>query len=108
MKIFKTTAPITVGELKTFLDENLNALFEKQRQLVMAFDIVLDDNALEITNDENYDSFLFRIEVGGTKLHITKSEHYTDDINVLALEDIMYTLLPKFPGNKIQYVEGEN
>ncbi|QQL48558.1 hypothetical protein [Mucilaginibacter ginkgonis] len=106
MKIIKTTRAVTAEELKKFLDENLNALFEKQRQLVLKFDIRQDGYAVEISNDENYDSFLFRIEIKGLEMHVIKSEHYTDDVNVLTLEDIMNNLFLEFPGRgRIKEIE---
>ena len=49
---------------------------------------MVNGNALEITNDENYDSFLFRIEFNGKEINVTKSEHYTDDINAIAMKKL--------------------
>ena len=46
-----------------------------------------------------YEDFLFQIDVAGdTELHITKSEHYTDYVNVLTLENIINNLFMDYPG----------
>ena len=98
MKIINTTRPVPVHELKEFLDEKLNPLFKKQRQIALSFDIEELGDTIEIQNTENYDGFLFKIEVHGDQMHVIKSEHYTDDVNVLTLEDIMNNLFLDFPG----------
>jgi hypothetical protein len=100
MKIIKTTKPVLADELEHFLNEELNPLFQEQRRADISFNIVKNDGAIEITNPELYEAFLFRIEIQGTEMHIIKSEHYTDDVNVLTLEDILNNLFLEYPGRK--------
>ncbi|MCJ8211591.1 hypothetical protein MUY27_17870 [Mucilaginibacter sp. RS28] len=108
MKIIKTNGDITIEELKSFFGEELNPLFQQQRQVHLKFDLRTDADSLEVFNEELYDGFLFRIEKHGTEIHILKSEHYTDDVNALTLEDIINTLLMEFLGSRnIRYI-GEN
>lgn len=105
MKIINTTRPVSVHELKEFLDEKLNPLFKKQRQLDLEFDIEELGDTVEIQKVALYDGFLFKIEIHGNQIHVIKSEHYTDDVNVLTLEDIMNNLFMKFPGRgEINYI----
>ncbi len=108
MKVFKTTQAVSAEKVKAFLDDKLNPLFEQRRQSSICFNIVTDNEALLITN-ENYEDPLFRIELKGNEIDVTKSEHYTDDINAIALESSLEELFAKFPedGN-IDYVRGEN
>ncbi len=109
MKIINTTRPISVHELKEFLDEKLNPLFKKQRQIDLEFFIEELGDTIEIQNVENYDGFLFKIEIHGNQIHVIKSEHYTDDVNVLTLEDIMNNLFLEFPGRgEIDYIGEES
>ncbi|WCT11644.1 hypothetical protein [Mucilaginibacter jinjuensis] len=100
MKIIKTTQPVHADELEHFLNEELNPLFQEQRHADISFSIVNNDGAIEITNPELYDSFLYRIEIQGTEMHIIKSEHYTDDVNSLTLEEILNGLFLEYPGRK--------
>jgi hypothetical protein len=100
MKIIKTTKPVLADELEHFLNEELNPLFQERRHAEISFNIINNDGAIEITNPELYDGFLFRIEIQGTEMHVIKSEHYTDDVNVLTLEDILNNLFLEYPGRK--------
>ncbi|WDF56342.1 hypothetical protein [Mucilaginibacter sp. KACC 22063] len=109
MKIINTTRPVSLTELKQFLDEKLNPLFQKQRQLELAFDTRINDEGVEIYNTGLYDGFLFRFEIKGTEMNVIKSEHYTDDVNVLTLEDILNNLFLEFPGrDQIKYIGEES
>lgn len=109
MKIINTTRPVMTNELRQFLDEKLNPLFHKQRQISLSFNIREDADAVEIYNTELYDGFVFRIELHGNQMHVIKSEHYTDDVNVLTIEDILNNLFMEFPGrDKIKYIGEES
>ncbi len=109
MKIINTNKPVSVSELEKVLAEKLNPLFHRQRQLELNFDIINREGAIEIINTELYDGFLFRIEIQGNEMHIIKSEHYTDDVNVLTLEDILNNLFLQFPGrDEIRNIEDES
>ncbi|MVN90226.1 hypothetical protein [Mucilaginibacter aquatilis] len=106
MKIVHTTAPVNVEDLKSFLENDLNTKFKEHRHLDVDLKVVLSGNSLDISIPDLYDDFLFRIEaVNNDELHIIKSEHYTDDVNVLTIEEIMNNLMLDYPGrDNIDYV----
>jgi hypothetical protein len=109
MKNISTAKPVSVDELEKLLNENLNPLFHNQRKSDVSFDIVKEDNTIEIINTEFYDGFLFQIEIEGNQIHVIKSEHYTDDVNVLTLEEILNGLFLEFPGRRnIKNIEDES
>ena len=100
MKIIKTAKPVSADELDKLLTEKLNPLFQDQRKTELSFDIVKQGSTIEITKADLYEGFLFRIELEGSEIHVTKSEHYTDDVNVLTLEEILNGLFLEFPGRQ--------
>jgi hypothetical protein len=107
MKNISTAKLVSVDELEKLLNEKLNPLFHQQRKSEVSFDIVKEDNTIEIVNTEFYDGFLFRIEIEGKQIHVIKSEHYTDDVNVLTLEELLNGLFLEFPVRKnIKSIEG--
>lgn len=108
MKIIDTRQPVDIGHLTRFLQHHLNRDFAKQRQTDLEFSIAAKGDTVEITKPDLYEGFLFRIEAHGSELHIIKSEDYTDDINVLTLEDIMNNLFMAYPGGgDISYIGEE-
>jgi hypothetical protein len=110
MKIIHTKGPVNIDELSSFLKQDLNRLFEERRQEAIKFDIEPNNQGVRITCPTLYDSFLFDIQaVNDNEIHIVKSEHYTDDVNVLTLEDIINNLLMKYPGrDDISSIEEES
>jgi hypothetical protein len=89
MKIVNIHKTITADRLLNVINEKLDPLFAAQRQTPMHFIAELSDGAVEIFQREIYDGFLFRIELQGEELHITRSEHYVDDVNSLTIESIL-------------------
>ncbi len=110
MKIVHTKGPVNVDELTEFLQRDLNRLFRERRQADIQIDIVRDEQDIKIVCPALYDSFLFNIQlVANDEIHIIKSEHYTDDVNVLTLEDIINNLLISYPGRDgIEYIGEES
>ena len=108
MKIINTDTPVNANEYADFLRKKLIPLFKERRKVELTFDIVNTDDSIEVQNTEFYDGFLFRFEFKGDEIDVIKSEHYTDDVNVLALEDILNSLYMEFPGreNISQIAEG--
>ena len=92
MKILDLHKTITTDQLLTLLQQKLNPLFHQQKQSDISFIIENKDGAVEISEPEIYEGFLFRIEIKETGLHITRSEHYVDDVNSLTLESILNAL----------------
>jgi chromatin segregation and condensation protein Rec8/ScpA/Scc1 (kleisin family) len=86
LNIHKTIAP---AELHKKLEKQLNPLFKKQRQTEICFVSENKDGAIEISQPDIYEGFLFRIEIKGNELQITRSEHYVDDVNSLTVESIL-------------------
>ncbi|MFD1257184.1 hypothetical protein ACFQ3S_10280 [Mucilaginibacter terrae] len=99
MKIIQTKVPVNANELKNFLEEKLSPLFKEQRQADIDFVFTQTPGGVQITQPDLYEDFLFQIDVvTDTELHVTKSEHYTDDVNVLTLENIINNLFMDYPG----------
>ena len=98
MKIIYTKVPVNANELKTFLEEKLSPLFKEQRQADIDFVFTQTRDGVQITQPDLYEDFLFQIDVvNDTELHVTKSEHYVDDVNVLTLENIINNLFSDYP-----------
>jgi len=89
MKILNIHKTITPGQLLQLLEKKLNALFAAQRKTEICFISEHKDGVIEISQPEFYEGFLYRIEIKGDELHITRSEHYVDDVNSLTVESIL-------------------
>jgi hypothetical protein len=100
MKILNIHKTITAEQLQKLLDKKVNPLFHQQKQSDINFLIEIKDGAVEISHPELYEGFLFRIEIEGSELHITRSEHYVDDVNSLTLESILSTLFAELAGDE--------
>src|SRR6478609_5810884 len=98
MKIINVDKPITPEQYAGYLRQKLNPLFKERRKVELSFDIVNDSDSIEVQNTGYYDGFLFRFEFKGNEIDVIKSEHYTDDVNVLTLEDILNNLYMEYPG----------
>ena len=100
MKIIDINSVVTKDQLLKFLQEKLNPLFQQQKQSEVTFAIESKGDIIEISQPDLYEGFLFQIEINGTQLFITRSEHYVDDINSLTLESILNGLFEELSGNK--------
>jgi hypothetical protein len=93
MKIITLHTRINTDQLLNYLLQKLNPLFKEQRQADIDFTIKKNNEAIEITQPELYgDEILFNIEIKGSELWITRSEHYVDDVNSLTVESILNDL----------------
>jgi len=92
MKVITLHQPIAADELLRHLRNKLNPLFHEQRQSEIDFMIEKPGDAVEISQPEIYDGVLFKLEVKGNELWITRNEHYTDDVNSLTIESILNSL----------------
>ena len=92
MKVITLHTPIVTDELLEHLRSRLNTIFREQRQVDFDFTIEKNANAIEISQPELYEGVLFKIEVKGSELHITRNEHYVDDVNSLTIESILNSL----------------
>jgi len=100
MKIINIHNHINTDQLLTLLQQKLNPLFQQQKQSDISFNIENKDGAVEISQPELYDGFLFRIEPEESQLMITRSEHYVDDINSITVESILNSLFEELSGDK--------
>ena len=99
MKIITLHKPVNITSLYNHLQQNLNTLFHKQRQdSNINFVIENKGDTIEISEQEIYDAVLFSITVKNTQLHITRSEHYVDDVNSLTVESILNSLFENVSG----------
>lgn len=92
MKIVTLHTAISTDKLLQHLQQKVNPLFEEHRQQAIKFKIELVNDGVEVSQPEMYEGTLFRIEVKGEQLHITRNEHYVDDVNSLALESVLSKL----------------
>ena len=100
MKIINIHKTTTTAEVLALLQQKLNPLFHEQKQSDMSFKIEEKNGAVEISQPETYEGFLFRIEPDGTHLNITRSEHYVDDINSITVESILNFLFEELSGDR--------
>ena len=92
MKILNIHKTVSADQLLKLLQQKLNPSFKQQRQSDVIFTIENKRSFVEISQPDLYEGFLFRIEIKGTELLITRSEHYVDDVNSLTLESILNSL----------------
>ncbi|HVV55219.1 MAG TPA: hypothetical protein VHC47_07845 [Mucilaginibacter sp.] len=97
MKIVTLHNRVDPALLRDYIRENLDAGFAKHRSEQMHFDVGGEGNIIEISEPEFY-GFLYRIEVQDSTLHITRSEHYVDDVNSLTVESVLNDLLGDLAG----------
>jgi hypothetical protein len=99
MKIITLHNRIKIDELLNHLQSQLNTLFKEQRQADIDFKIEKVGDTIEISQPEIYpEDILYQIAVKGTELHITRSEHYVDDVNSLTVESILNDLFKHVAG----------
>jgi hypothetical protein len=90
MKIITLHTRIDPAELLNHIRQNLDPMFKEQRHTEMHFVVEGTGNTIKISQPETYgDDVLYNIEVKGRELHITRSEHYVDDVNSLTVESIL-------------------
>lgn len=99
MKIITLHNAINIDKLHNYLQQQLNPIFQKQRQSNISFKIERVGNVIEISQPELYPKdILFKIKVNNTNLNITRSEHYVDDVNSLTVESILNNLFKDISG----------
>jgi hypothetical protein len=92
MRIITLHKPISDDDLLAHLRQNLNPMFKQQRQVDIDFVVAKVNYAIEILQPQLYEGALFIIEVKGNELHITRNEHYIDDVNLLTINSILNSL----------------
>jgi hypothetical protein len=100
MKIINIHKTVTADELLALIELKLDRLFKEQRQQDIHFNGETVDGAVEISEPQLYEGFLFRIKIKGEELHITRSEHYVDDVNSLTVESILNSFFGELAGEQ--------
>ena len=98
MKIITLHNRIDPGELREHIKKHLNKMFREQRKVELDFIVSGVGNIIDILESELYKSILFHIDVRGSELYITRSEHYVDDVNSLTVESILNELFNDVAG----------
>jgi hypothetical protein len=99
MKIITLHKRINTDELFDLIRRQLNTLFHEQRKTELDFTVTRSGNAIDITQPDLYPGdLLYHIEVVQDELHITRCEHYTDDVNSLTVESILNDLFKIIAG----------
>lgn len=99
MKIITLHTAINITDLYNILQQKVNPLFHEQKQSDINFTITRKDDVIEISQPEMYEGVLFSIVIKGTELHITRNEHYVDDVNSLTVESILNDLFKDLAGD---------
>lgn len=99
MKIITLHKRIRTDELFALIQKQLNTLFREQRKMNLDFNIERLGNVINISQQDLYPGdILYHIEVKGDELHITRCEHYVDDVNSLTVESILNDLFNNLSG----------
>ena len=85
--------------MREHIRENLDTIFLNQRRVSLHFEVGGEGNVIDLTQPDLYgDDILYHIELKGQDLYITRSEHYTDDVNSLTVESILNELFKDAAG----------
>jgi len=99
MKIITLHTRVNPEALRDHIRENLDTIFLNQRHVSLHFEVGGEGNVIDITQPDLYgDDILYHIELKGQDLHITRSEHYVDDVNSLTVESILNELFKDAAG----------
>jgi hypothetical protein len=98
MKIIDIHKTTTAEHLLEMVNEKLDPLFAARRGQPMHFTGEINNGAIEIHQRALYEGFLYRIEIAGHELHITRNEHYVDDVNSLTVESILNEIFSGLSG----------
>jgi hypothetical protein len=99
MKVITLHKRINTDELFDLIQRQLNTLFHEQRKTELDFTVTRSGNVIDITQPDLYPGdILYHIEIKGDELHITRCEHYVDDVNSLTVESILNDLFKIIAG----------
>jgi hypothetical protein len=100
MKIITLHKPVNITSIYNHLNQNIDRIFQLHKPGSYNFRVEKHENNIDISLPELYDDILYHIEADGENLNITRSEHYTDDVNSLALESAMNELFDELSGKR--------
>ena len=99
MKIITLHTRVDPEALRAHIRENLDTIFLEQRHVSLHFVVGGEGNVIDVSQPDLYGTdILYHIEMNGPDLHITRSEHYTDDVNSLTVESILNELFQDASG----------
>lgn len=98
MKTYQTNKVISAHNLCLALQQQLPAKFNAKIFGSTNLNIVENSNSIEIWLPQPYEQYLYKIDIEGNNVNISKSEHYTDDVNSLAMEDVLMDIVIAFIG----------
>jgi hypothetical protein len=99
MKIITLHTRVDPEALRDHIRENIDNMFLEQRRVSLHFVVSGEGNIIEMSQPDLYGpEILFKIAVTGSELDITRSEHYTDDVNSLTVESILNELFKDAAG----------
>jgi hypothetical protein len=99
MKTYKTTVYPSQHELYELFAELINPRFKnKVKSGSLELLITNTSDGIEIGQPQYYDGYLYKVKISGNEVLVKKSEHYVDDVNSLALEDIIDNIIVEYLG----------
>jgi len=100
MKTYQTNKTQSVHDLTIKLQDELPLKFDGKINALAQMNILEKGNSIEIWLPAPYEEYLYKIDIHGSNVNISKSEHYTDDVNSLAMEDVLMGTIIDFIGRE--------
>ncbi|MEO6523059.1 MAG: hypothetical protein ABIN91_15360 [Mucilaginibacter sp.] len=100
MKTYQTNKTQSATLLAAKLRAELPLAFDGKINTLAQLNILEKENNIEIWLPAPYQDYLYKIEIDGVNVNISKSEHYTDDVNSLAMEDVLMDIIIDFIGKE--------
>lgn len=100
MKSYQTNKTQSVHDLAVKLQAELPSAFDEKINTLAQLRIIEKGDLIEIWLPAPYEEYLYKININGSEVSVSKSEHYTDDVNSLALEDVLIATIIDFIGKE--------
>jgi hypothetical protein len=100
MKTYQTNKIQSVHLLCSKLQAELPLKFDGKMAMLTRMSIKQTDHTIEIGLPAPYTDYLYKVHIDGTDIEVSKSEHYTDDVNSLAMEDVLTDTIIEFVGKE--------
>ncbi|MBW4889178.1 hypothetical protein KXQ82_05600 [Mucilaginibacter sp. HMF5004] len=105
MKTYKTNISPSQDELYRLFSTSLNAGLTDKIKSDIHLVITQTTDGIEIGQPDFYETYLYKITINGNDVLVGKSEHYIDDVNSLALEDLIDNIITGYLGiNSIETI----
>lgn len=93
MKTYITKIKPSVHQIYEALAAQLPAKFNDKVLKHTNLNLVENSDGIEVWLPAPYEEYLYKIVIDGSDVNINKSEHYTDDVNSLAMEDVLMDII---------------